>query len=744
MIERLDMAEHEEIERLQLTTERIEAQKELERIKSEFERGINKDNLQDWIATLNAKIKETEKGSALYRGLLEERNNAETKALDKVLQDYRRFDLDKLKSYRETIQEQLKLSEGNYEKQIALANELDNVNEAIFNKEEQRLRDIGDAIGNLGKLIGKFDEKLGSSISNVSKMVDEVAGLVSNISSGNVFGSIGSIIGVFDSLVDIFKKQNDSIEQITLKTESLLDKQDRLLRRASGQDQLNEMRNAIDARRGEIEKILTEIDNMWEEYYNADLPDIGKQSLKNLAIQMQNEGNELIRQFEDEIYDLQQQIKEIETATVIPEIANIISQQFQKGKSSIEDFANTFEYLMKQAIIDSFERQIISGALQTFYNEFSRLSAGGLTAEDINNLRALWDTTTGDITNKWNDFVKVAKESGIDLFDTIEQEAEQVSFDGLTETLSDAIFTGFEQGKYSIQDFGNNFKDLMRQVLIDSFKADVVKKQLEPLVEMFNNLQVDGFTGNELAQFEDAFQNTSEQIAQQWQAFVNNAKESGIDLIETISETANNEFSGIADSLQNAIINGLKEGHREFADFGSDVNEILKKAILDAFALQVLSAPLKKLAEKAGEFAENGFNQNELGELQFELNRIIENAVSGFDALKEISKDVGIELGNIQTDVQIDSKGLTGAIKGITEETAGLLAGQFNALRMNTVEMLGGVRALNFNVSDMLTVAENSLVTLDKIEINTRYLKRIYSKMTASTREEDLRAIGGL
>lgn len=54
---------------------------------------------------------------------------------------------------------------------------------------------------------------------------------------------------------------------------------------------------------------------------------------------------------------------------------------------------------------------------------------------------------------------------------------------------------------------------------------------------------------------------------------------------------------------------------------------------------------------------------------------------------------------------------LTGAVKGITEETANILAGQMNAIRINQVESAAVLR--------------NQLMSLNRIVENTSHLAKI-------------------
>ncbi|MBA7557725.1 hypothetical protein ES705_50494 [subsurface metagenome] len=79
--------------------------------------------------------------------------------------------------------------------------------------------------------------------------------------------------------------------------------------------------------------------------------------------------------------------------------------------------------------------------------------------------------------------------------------------------------------------------------------------------------------------------------------------------------------------------------------------------------------------------------------------------------------------------------GLTGAIAGITEETAGLLAGQFQAIRINTVDILSNMESI---------IIINARIA-DNTEYN-KYLKDINDKLSEGTPKESeyLRGVGGV
>lgn len=82
-----------------------------------------------------------------------------------------------------------------------------------------------------------------------------------------------------------------------------------------------------------------------------------------------------------------------------------------------------------------------------------------------------------------------------------------------------------------------------------------------------------------------------------------------------------------------------------------------------------------------------------------------------------------------------NASSLEGAIKGVSEETASLIAGQMNAMRIVQAQMLE-----NSNIS--IAVLRNSLLQLTQIEINTRFLRLIYLEVSKNKDDGSIRASG--
>ncbi|MEO6134378.1 MAG: hypothetical protein ABIP35_04450, partial [Ginsengibacter sp.] len=126
------------------------------------------------------------------------------------------------------------------------------------------------------------------------------------------------------------------------------------------------------------------------------------------------------------------------------------------------------------------------------------------------------------------------------------------------------------------------------------------------------------------------------------------------------------------------------------------------------FKYKALQVPIEKFYEDfaAASESDNTLTETEINNLRTKLNGIITNAGLEFD---ELSKLANIDLSAAGGSVGGNS--LKGAIKGITEQQAELLAGQFGGLRISSLEQL--------------QTARNALSVLNKIENNTSRIANV-------------------
>ena len=109
---------------------------------------------------------------------------------------------------------------------------------------------------------------------------------------------------------------------------------------------------------------------------------------------------------------------------------------------------------------------------------------------------------------------------------------------------------------------------------------------------------------------------------------------------------------------------------------------------------------------------EEGINASEMDSLREMWDTIMGEAATGWEAIEEF---LGETIDGYDAP---DKDALAGAIKGITEDTAGVLAGQITAMRYNMLEQL--------------EVSQESLAVMNQIAYNTAnnvYMKKMYDYM---------------
>lgn len=178
--------------------------------------------------------------------------------------------------------------------------------------------------------------------------------------------------------------------------------------------------------------------------------------------------------------------------------------------------------------------------------------------------------------------------------------------------------------------------------------------------------------------------------------------------LHDLQEQAMELYTGTtSDSILDGIIDGFKNGMRSAADFADNFQDLMRNAILNALKYQTLEKPLQEFYQKFASFSEDGLSQVDISQLQAYYNQIIMDAQKQFDNLQNIT---GIDLSGIAG----SSSNLSGAIKGITEQQADVLAAQFGAQRLTQVQILN-INTQQLNSLNMIADNTARLATIEKI-----------------------------
>lgn len=183
------------------------------------------------------------------------------------------------------------------------------------------------------------------------------------------------------------------------------------------------------------------------------------------------------------------------------------------------------------------------------------------------------------------------------------------------------------------------------------------------------------------------------------------------EISKDIVQTSAKEF---ATSLADSLTEAFSKGEDAAKAFESTVNDVLKNAVVNQLKKKFLEKELdsaldtleKSMGYESGDnFIFDGLTDAEIARFKDKVSSITSNFNEALEVYKDLFNDLGID----DTD---DS--LTGAVKGVSEETANIVAGQMNAIRINQLEAT--------------QILRQSLQALDTIATNTsynRYLERI-------------------
>lgn len=169
------------------------------------------------------------------------------------------------------------------------------------------------------------------------------------------------------------------------------------------------------------------------------------------------------------------------------------------------------------------------------------------------------------------------------------------------------------------------------------------------------------------------------------------------EITQSITQTTAPELAG---NLADALIEAFEGGEDAAKAFGEVADDVIKKAVVNALKLQLLEKPLQnaiKQLQKDMGFDEEG-NGSFDGLTEAEQKRFkaaVEAAGANFQRAMDMYKDLFAQLD------ESDPTTLSGAIKGASQESIDLLAGQTNAVRQNQVTQLALFRQQLIHVSNI-------------------------------------------
>lgn len=220
----------------------------------------------------------------------------------------------------------------------------------------------------------------------------------------------------------------------------------------------------------------------------------------------------------------------------------------------------------------------------------------------------------------------------------------------------------------------------------------------------------------------------SEQIAELDRQIQDMVDEISKDILQTDAKTFANE-------LGDALMEAFSKGEDAAKAFDDVVNNVMRNAVMNQlkkrFLEQQLQGALDGLEKSMGywngdEFIFDGLTDAEIANFKNKVAAITSNFNQALGIYSDLFKDLELD--------KEDDTSLTGAVKGVSEETASIVAGQMNAIRINQMEATAILRQ---QLAALATIANNT-----SYNFHLAKLERIVTLLENSQSSSSLRSQG--
>jgi len=269
---------------------------------------------------------------------------------------------------------------------ILIDKEITRSQEQIWENIQTEVRKTLDTMRALADFVGLFNSELEKTVNSLADLYEGITELGKGMATGDLLSYLSGITSIITSIGDMFTYHYSDVPRIQKELEKMtleFQKQQNILKYSRGLMRPEEIFNTIamiERQIGKYQELIRAEKNArgefrtwfitWNTWSETDWAKIR---------QWQAE----IEEANWEIVDLMRQLQEILTGTTVEKLADTITAGFTEGLDSAQLFADTFEDMMRKAIIDAFKRTIITKYIEAWYDEFATLAGEGLTPEEI-------------------------------------------------------------------------------------------------------------------------------------------------------------------------------------------------------------------------------------------------------------------------------------------------------------------------------------------------------------------------
>lgn len=446
-----------------------------------------------------------------------------------------------------------------------------------------------------------------------------------------------------------------------------------------------------------LQELIDKINNLDGAYLGIEFDPKDLETLKNKIKEMQNEIRE-----RNPFKSLISSIKEYGKAADDESKKKALTNMFESASGAIDLVGGAFDAvtsgLEKMGVTMDEQTQAIIGDIGDILDGAGRVASGIATGNPLSIIQG----SVGLLS------------SAFDLFNSRDRKAEK-SIKRHKEAI-DKLKASYEQLEWAVDkalgtEVYNNQMGLIHNM----------EQQQEHLRGMIRDEESKKKTDNgKIQDYQNQIAELDRQIQDMYDEIAN-------DILQT---NAKDFASTLADSLTEAF----KAGEDAANAFEQTVNEVLQNAIVNQLKKKFLENQLQSALDSlytdmgywsGDNFIFDGLTDAEIADFKAKVQAAANNYNQALDVYKDLFKDLEID------DDSEDS--LTGAVKGVTEETADIIAGQMNAIRINQME---ATQVLRQSLQALNTIANNTAYN--------RYLQDILSAVRELQRPsgDSLRAQG--
>ena len=318
------------------------------------------------------------------------------KDLTRSLSDLtRRQVLDYIDYWKERLREAKKGSD----KEAEILGKIASGEKELADKTQETFQSVSGSLSGVADLFSEFgDDETAKRLEQLAGVAEGAADIAKGIATGNPVDIIKGGVQVIKSAVTVeVDSDTEKFEKAIEALEKTIDDLDYVIGKSFGQNEtksrVEQIDNLIDKQR--------ELNGAIDEEKNA------RKKVKVIGITVSKKGKgsgtdlKKVEEFEQkakdaarEVEKLQNEIHELLTGSTRSTVADELIKGFREGKMAAEDFTQTFEGLMRNALLESFKLKYLKGASEKFFKDFASAAdsnqdgVSDLNASEIASLRA--------------------------------------------------------------------------------------------------------------------------------------------------------------------------------------------------------------------------------------------------------------------------------------------------------------------------------------------------------------------